>query len=30
MDLFWIAVVLLLFLLTLGLIALCEPRREKR
>jgi len=26
MDLFWIVVVLVLFALTLGLIALCDPQ----
>ena len=30
MDLLWIAAVLALFLLTRGLIALCEPGKEKR
>ncbi len=30
MDLFWIAVVVVLFLLTLGMVALCDPHRRGR
>ena len=28
MDLIWLGLVLVLFLLTLGLIALCDPQRK--
>jgi hypothetical protein len=28
-DLFWIGVVIVLFVLTLGLIALCDPQGRK-